>query len=218
MDSRPSFDSLLNDRRSNALTKKSAEDLVNRMISDVHNKTDFIFAFACPLLPPMNSGMKGDIMRLNHKQEFSTIDRTLSKLGKHIKYTKIWATLNNLHNICSTNPSVLHFSGHGVKADENQKNSKLLIKEDFLIIEDEFLNGQVLAKTKIKELFVNKVMKIQLAVVLSCHSKDIGEIFKSSGINHVICINRNDTIPDDICICFTNAFYTKLLSFNTIKI
>lgn len=92
--------------------------------------------------------------------------------------------MQNLRDVCSSKPIILHFSGHG----EEEKDKE---KEDFLIIEKEDLTSENLTESKISKLFAKyKNDKnqdgIRLAVVLSCHSQKVGEIFRKAGIEHVI--------------------------------
>ncbi|CAI2370153.1 unnamed protein product [Moneuplotes crassus] len=53
--------------------------------------------------------------------------------------------------------------------------------------------------------------KIRLAVVLSCHSQKVGEIFANAGVNHVVCIKRECEVADQACLTFAKAFYYYLL-------
>ena len=48
------FHSFVFDSNDSGLMKKTADDALNRMINDRLNKTDLVFAFACPLRPPFH--------------------------------------------------------------------------------------------------------------------------------------------------------------------
>ena len=122
--------------------------------------------------------------------------------------------MQNLRDVYSTKPIILHFSGHGSKGTKFDKG-------DFLVIEKEDLRGENLTESKIAELFVDyrnqgKDDGIRLAVVLSCHSEQVGQIFRNAGIEHVVCINRECEVQDQACLTFTKTFYQFLLSGNDI--
>jgi len=91
----------------------------------------------------------------------------------------------------------------------------VLEHEDYLIIEDANMEAQRLKANEIKEFLVKSNKNIQLAVILSCHSESIGNIFINCGISHVICIKRDEEIKDMACLIFTRAFYSAL--FDGIK-
>jgi hypothetical protein len=150
---------------------------------------------------------------LSHKLEFRAIDETFNKLKREIRYSKVWATSENLTSAWGYLPAVLHFSGHGVKADPKSTSDK-----DYLIVENEFLEGQKFTETEVKKLFIKEKSKIQVAVILSCHSQSIGEMFKKVGIKHVIWIDKDRTIPDEVCITFTKSFYNILFGSDSITI
>jgi hypothetical protein len=57
-----------------------------------------------------------------------------------------------------------------------------------------------------------------VAVVLSCHSEKVGQIFRKAGIKHVICIKRDCKIQDEACLTFARTFYSYLLNGNWNKI
>ena len=46
----------------------------------------------------------------------------------------------------------------------------------------------------------------------SCHSEEVGKVFKEAGIPHVICINKNNTVLDQAAIEFSKVFYDQVFS------
>jgi len=51
---------------------------------------------------------------------------------------------------------------------------------------------------------------LQFVFVASCHSEEVGKIFKEAGIPHVICINKKETVLDKAAIEFSKFFYDEL--------
>ncbi|CAI2383139.1 unnamed protein product [Moneuplotes crassus] len=183
------------------------------------NRVDLVFAFASPLT--IQIGLKdkeNELAILNHSEEFKVIDNSLRNLISNLNYKKILATIQNLRDVCSTKPMILHFSGHGlVKGEMNAP-------QDSLVVEKECLKGELLTESKISEIFHTKSTKrsmskaMQLVVVLSCHSEKVGKIFRNAGVNHVICIKRECEVLDNACLTFTRTFYKYLLTGNWNKI
>jgi hypothetical protein len=84
---------------------------------------------------------------------------------------------------------VLHFSGHGLKNCKEDVGAESIIHEnegDMLLFENDNLSGVLVTELKLKEILKGCKTKIHVAVVLSCHSEYIGNIFFNAGIDHVI--------------------------------
>lgn len=134
-----------------------------------------------------------------------------------INYQKHVATLNNLPDVLIRNPYVLHFSGHGLKnCPEQIGQEAVLHKGDghMLLFEDDKLWGVLLSEKDLKNLLQQCRTNIKVAVVLSCHSEFIGQIFYNAGIKHVICIKDEYEISDSASIIFAGTFYKLLFSEN----
>ena len=52
--------------------------------------------------------------------------------------------------------------------------------------------------------------KLDLVFVAACNSEDIGRIFQSFGVKHVICVKKQRFVLDEAAIDFTKTFYIKL--------
>lgn len=119
---------------------------------------------------------------LDYKAEFKGIEESLAKIHRKIRYSKQVATAASFGKLFALNPCVLHFSGHGFQV----KNQVQHNEGDFLVIEDKYCAGQELSEKKLKHLLEKAELDIKVAVVLSCHSELIGNIFLKAGINHVV--------------------------------
>ncbi|CAI2375874.1 unnamed protein product [Moneuplotes crassus] len=115
--------------------------------------------------------------------------------------------MQNLANVLVVKPKILHFSGHGKRGAGEGEN-------DFLVLEKENFENDNLTGKMIKELFAQNKEKddmIKVAVVLSCESQKVGEVFENAGIGHVICIRRECEVDDHACLEFVKTFYNSLL-------
>ena len=90
-------------------------------------------------------------------------------------------------------PLGMHFSGHGI---QNKKDSfdaefyeKNKDKGDFLLLETETGDGQLVSKEQLKNIIDKAECNLEFVVVLTCHSQFVGEIFLQAGTKHVICIH-----------------------------
>ena len=54
-----------------------------------------------------------------------------------------------------------------------------------------------------------------MAVVLSCHSEYIGEMFIKAGVDHVIWVGREYEIKDSACVKFAKTFYKSLFDMSS---
>ena len=132
-----------------------------------------------------------------------------------INYQKHVATLDNLPDVLIRNPYVLHFSGHGVKNSVDSIGTEAVLRKgegDMLVFEDCKWWGVLLSEKNLKTILKQCKTNIKVAVVLSCHSEFIGNIFYNAGIKHVICIKEEYEISDSASIIFASTFYKLLLS------
>ncbi|CAI2383863.1 unnamed protein product [Moneuplotes crassus] len=211
-------DSLRNMMGSNVLNTELTYEQLSRVIQtikqDAPNRKHIAFCFASPLTKPKSAISKNrDLDQLKFKEEFQDIQNSLKETGKSIKFFKCVATYTNFGDMLANNPYVLHFSGHGVtthfellnnQKPENGHNG------DYLIIEDEYCGGYEMNCNMLKSLLEKAKININVAVVLSCHSQFIGEMFLKAGVEHVICVGSKYKVQDNACIKFAKAFYKGL--------
>ena len=136
------------------------------------------------------------------------------KFRVQINYQKHVATLDNLPDVVISNPYALHFSGHGVKVlnllelrlySEKTKETCSYLKTASDVM-------CYLVKNNLKTILKQCKTNVKVAVVLSCHSEFICDIFYNAGIKHVICIKEEYDISDSASIVFASTFYKLLLS------
>lgn len=63
---------------------------------------------------------------------------------------------------------------------------------------------------KLEELISFAEDKIKLVFIAACDSETIGELFKKSGIEHIICIKSKRFVLDEAAIKFTKTFYDAI--------
>ena len=197
------------------VTSKEFMKVLKMIKDDQTNKTHLVFYYASPLKPPQTSKSKSELPRLNFTSEYNGIQKALRNTEKWVKYKKKVATAASIAEMIEENPSVLHFSGHGAKVHSDLKCNSDFVgggNGDYLVIEDKFWGGQELNQRNLKNLLETTEIKIEIAVVLSCHSEYIGQIFLKAGIQHVICVGREYKIDDGACIAFAGCFYSRLFS------
>lgn len=52
---------------------------------------------------------------------------------------------------------------------------------------------------------------MDFVIVATCHSYLVGKIFQESGIaNHVVCINEDSEVLDEVIVTFTESFYETI--------
>ena len=71
-----------------------------------------------------------------------------------------------------------------------------------------------LSSKELKELLKKMKKSLKFVFVASCHSKQIGEVFLSAGVQHVICVRREERILDQACQEFVKNFYISCLNNN----
>ena len=64
----------------------------------------------------------------------------------------------------------------------------------------------------IKDIMKTYEFNFKLVFVSSCYSEFVGDIFKNSGAEHVICIKEGETISDTASIIIAKVFYQALFT------
>ena len=106
---------------------------------------------------------------------------------------------------------ILHISAHGIY---NGKYS--------LVLENLEKNGQILKLDMDKLIYIlnsnkNKISQMDLVIVSTCYSQDLGEYFKKCGAKNIIYIDKNTQIIDRISVLFTKYLYKNLFEGKSIK-
>ncbi|CDW73918.1 sh2 domain containing protein [Stylonychia lemnae] len=179
------------------------------------------YLYSSPLVVQINDKLYDEMLEdINFKEEFRQIMQGLEVERLQIKYRYQLATVQNLIDCLRQRTIGLHFSGHGLqnRRENFQDQSyfmKIRDKGDILIFEEQ--NGgvsQFLFEKDLKQILSQYPSDLQFVVVASCHSENCGLIFKKAGASHVICIQQNKQLNDEVAITFSRTFYTNVFASN----
>ena len=200
---------------------KWTENYINREIMNIKNymnkysenikKYDLIYLYASPIL----SASKGDnIEELNYMEEIRIIIDNMKKKGKQFNCMFECIGYDVLSDIIAKKKTkILHISSHGyLNKDEIYS----------LCLEDLNSCGQTKAIDISKldtflKINESKIKEIDLVIVSTCYSEDLGKLFLKYGAKNVIYICRKTPIYDDTSIKFTKHFYQNLIDEKSIE-
>jgi len=150
---------------------------------------------------------------LEYRKEIEEIVSNASNYHQAIKYKKCVATIDNLQQCINEMPVALHFAGHGMKNTAFAADK--VCDGDFLVFEDENGKAQYVSCQLLKKIlrtYSNR--QPEFVFVSSCHSRLVGDVFKSAGARHVICVKRSEKVLDEVAILFAQEFYKAYFSPN----
>lgn len=120
------------------------------------------------------------------------------------------ATLKNLTEIISNQPTILHFICHG---DYSSKRQRF-----YLAFENDCGELDKCDSERIKKLLKDgNYRDIKIVFVNACHSEEVGRVFLEAGIPCVIAVQSELKIEDKIAQSFAENFYREIFSERTIK-
>lgn len=167
-----------------------------------------------PLKILMLTANPAETTRLSISDEHSKISEKLQRQNN--KYIlKVKKAINRTELKEETElfkPSILHFSGHGKKKDEEL--AKLGVDSSGIIVQDETKRGyDVISATKLEKLFSyfekEENFALELVILNSCYSEAQAEAIAQ----HVpIVIGTTGKISNRIAISFSVGFYFKLVN------
>ncbi len=180
-------------------------------------RLDLAFLFACPLVTVYQNQ---DALKLkpmaspDYAKEFSLMMKNIGDTKKSIKYTKSVATVTTFQRCLNEMPVALHFSGHGItnRAFSNDRAQE----GDFLVFEDDRGKAHYLSCLELKKILASSPRQPEFVFVSSCHSRLVGEVFKSAGAKHVICVKRSEQMLDNVACLFAQAFYSAFFSCHSV--
>jgi hypothetical protein len=83
-------------------------------------------------------------------------------------------------------------------------------KGDALVLEDDSCLAQYLHADDLKTMVQRSGVKLDLVFMATCHSESAARIFLEAGSHHVVGINRDNKVADEVVLTFTKSFYAKL--------
>ena len=179
-------------------------------LSDQLTKYDLIYLYASPII-------KGETFEefnapISYLEEIRIILKLMNNNKKKLNCKFECANDKILNHILQQNKTkILHISSHGYYDGKYS-----------LLLENLEKNGQILKLNmkKLKQILNsnrNNISQIDLVIVSTCYSQDLGEYFKECGAKNVIYISEKTEVYERICILFTKFFYEYLFKGNTFK-
>ena len=77
-----------------------------------------------------------------------------------------------------------------------------------LLFEDEFGKANEFQVESLSN--IRSPRNIELVFISACHSEMIGQKFIDMGVEHVVCVKKDDKVIDNIAVKFTDRFYKNV--------
>lgn len=183
--------------------------------SEPERQLHLAFLFAGPLVTAYKDEEQTRLKSMPILEYRKEIEEIVSNAGNYhqgIKYKKCVATLDNLQQCMNETPVALHFAGHGMK--NTAFGADRVCDGDFLVFEDENGKAQYVSCQVLKKILRTCSRQPEFVFVSSCHSRLVGDVFKSAGARHVICVKRSEKVLDEVAILFAQEFYKAFFSPN----
>lgn len=215
------FDSMMNmleDIYANEDISNTVKVYQNFRESNLH----FCFMFASPLVifkqSLGNPVLKTIPWEIEYNNDLNRIKRTLRNANCNIGFLSSKASTTNFVEVMKKNPMILHFCGHGVDNSRSMRmasTSEDNVEKYYLLFEDYLIRGE-LVTCGLLESMLNSAYsfstrglknKLEFVFVASCHSEIMAKVFLTAGASHVLCVNKDERISDEICQEFTELYY-----------
>eukprot|EP00826_Nyctotherus_ovalis_P058231 TRINITY_DN798_c0_g1_i2.p1 TRINITY_DN798_c0_g1~~TRINITY_DN798_c0_g1_i2.p1 ORF type:complete len:1311 (-),score=269.74 TRINITY_DN798_c0_g1_i2:1305-5237(-) len=183
--------------------------------SEPERQLHLAFLFAGPLVTAYKDEEQTRLKSMPILEYRKEIEEIVSNAGNYhqgIKYKKCVATLDNFQQCMNEMPVALHFAGHGMK--NTAFGTDRVCDGDFLVFEDENGKAQYVSCQVLKKILRTCSRQPEFVFVSSCHSRLVGDVFKSAGARHVICVKRSEKVMDEVAILFAQEFYKAFFSPN----
>jgi CHAT domain-containing protein len=141
--------------------------------------------------------------------EIDALRRMFQEENYKIKLKVGIATVNNLINVISKQPTILHFICHGEYSKKKQKA--------YLVFENDCGELDKCYSDTIEKLLSKTNCDIKIVFVNACHSEEVGKIFLEAGIPCVIAVQSELKIEDGVAQKFSENFYRSIFGGETIK-
>eukprot|EP00826_Nyctotherus_ovalis_P053578 TRINITY_DN6985_c0_g2_i2.p1 TRINITY_DN6985_c0_g2~~TRINITY_DN6985_c0_g2_i2.p1 ORF type:complete len:523 (+),score=126.07 TRINITY_DN6985_c0_g2_i2:534-2102(+) len=150
----------------------------------------------------------------DYELEFDLVIKNINDIHRAVKYTKAVATIANFQKCLNEGPTILHFAGHGLT---NRVFSHGKSREgDFLVFEDDHGKAHYVSCLELKKILDSLGRQPELVFVSSCHSRLVGEVFRTAGAKHVVCVKRSEQMLTKVAQLFSKNFYTAFFSCNSV--
>jgi len=130
--------------------------------------------------------------------DFGEEETVIQEAIRTSQYNFSWCfdvlTLNNFFKVIYR-CNILHISGHG-------HQSKFMV-------EDGFGTVQIIPASRLEKVSVKgrRAHHLRIVFVSMCHSGDVAEKFVEMGVPHVVAVNNDEKVKDQMAIKFAEHFY-----------
>ena len=115
-------------------------------------------------------------------------------------------------NLIKKQTKILHISSHGYLEDYNYHDYCLTLEEKG---SEQHINKDIL--NEILKASTEQIQKIDLIIISTCYSQQLGELFIQNNAKNVIYIHGYTEISNLASVKFTEYFYDELIKGNNIK-
>ena len=145
---------------------------------------------------------------VDFEDECNKILDALKNKQKHIEAIFEIATYDNLVDVISKKPVILHITCHG---EYNSKKGKF-----YLSFEQ---NAELfkLYSSNLKDILEKVEAKMKIVFVNACHSEEVANVFHEAMVPCVIAIQSELKIQDEVSQKFAEIFYNKIFDGESIK-
>ena len=141
--------------------------------------------------------------------EINALRRMFQEENYKIKLKVEIATVSNLINVISKQPTILHFICHG-EFSKKKQSVYLAFENDCGELDKCFAN-------RIQKLLSKSSIDIKIVFVNACHSEEVGNVFLEAGIPCVIAVQSELKIEDRVAQKFSENFYRAIFCGETIR-
>ena len=173
--------------------------------SELHSnkqRLDIAIMYAEPLVKKEGFGILSLPDAVDYEEECNQIVEIVERKELGINLVIEIATRENLINLLSRSPTVLHIICHG------EYDSKR--EEFFLCFENEEGQLDPIYQSDLQAIPEILRKKVQLVFVNACHSEQVARVFEAAGVPCVIAVQSQLQIADHTARKFAQEFYSYL--------
>jgi len=145
---------------------------------------------------------------VDYEEECHTLLDILKSKKKRIEVYFEIATIENLVNVLSSFPKVLHIICHGEFSKEK--------KQFYLCFEEEGKLKELYA-SDLREILAEIESETDIVFVNTCHSEEVARVFQEAGVPCVIAVQSELKIEDHVAQMFSEAFYRYFFEGKSVR-
>ena len=187
------FDNLYNDIKYKYKKIQNQITYLNRYQNN-EEKYDLIYLYASPL----TINKKEQFIPINYRLEIQKILQLMNKSKKQFNCLFECADEKIFRNLIKKQTKILHISSHGYLEDYNYHDYCLTLEEKG---SEQHINKDIL--NEILKASTEQIQKIDLIIISTCYSQQLGELFIQNNAKNVIYIHGYTEISNLASVKFT---------------